>query len=75
MTRTTPTAELAEVQHGVSSWRFAIYLCRWPNGDFSIVAAENRSDAVFQLDEWGAARLDPLTVPATLQRDADPTVP
>ena len=41
--------------------RHAIYLCRWPNGDFSIVAAENRSDAVSQLDEWGAARPSYLT--------------
>jgi hypothetical protein len=32
-----------------------VYLYRWPNGEFSIVQAENRRDAILQLDEWGAA--------------------
>jgi hypothetical protein len=32
-----------------------IFLCRWPNGDFSIVAAHDLEDAVIQLDEWGNA--------------------
>ena len=33
----------------------AIYLCRWPNGDFSIVSARSKSDAIEMLDEWGNA--------------------
>ena len=33
----------------------AIYLCRWPNGEFSIVKAESRVDAIEKLDEWGNA--------------------
>jgi hypothetical protein len=33
----------------------AIFLCRWPNGDFSIVSASTKSDAVELLDEWGNA--------------------
>lgn len=33
----------------------AIYLCRWPNGDFSIVNAKDKSDAIEMLDEWGNA--------------------
>ena len=33
----------------------AIYLCRWPNGDFSIVSANTKSDAIELLDEWGNA--------------------
>jgi hypothetical protein len=33
----------------------AVYLCRWPNGEFSIVSAPNRADAVELLDEWGNA--------------------
>ncbi|MGA2119204.1 MAG: hypothetical protein ABSH56_31185 [Bryobacteraceae bacterium] len=33
----------------------AIYLCRWPNGDFSIVNARTKTDAVELLDEWGNA--------------------
>ena len=33
----------------------AVYLCRWPNGEFSIVSATNRADAIELLDEWGNA--------------------
>ena len=33
----------------------AVYLCRWPNGEFSIVSAPNRADAIELLDEWGNA--------------------
>jgi hypothetical protein len=33
----------------------AMYLCRWPNGDFSIVNASTKADAIELLDEWGNA--------------------
>ena len=33
----------------------ATYLCRWPNGEFSIVNAATKDDAVVLLDEWGNA--------------------
>ena len=36
-------------------WFMAIYICRWPNGEFSIVAARTKSDAIELLDEWGNA--------------------
>lgn len=32
-----------------------IYLCRWPNGEFSVVTAGTRQDAVAKLDEWAGA--------------------
>jgi hypothetical protein len=32
-----------------------LYLCRWPNGEFSVVKGDSRTDAVVQLDEWGPA--------------------
>jgi hypothetical protein len=32
-----------------------LYLCRWPNGEFSLVKAADREDAVVQLDEWAGA--------------------
>ena len=32
-----------------------MYLCRWPNGDFSVVSARTKSDAIELLDEWGNA--------------------
>jgi hypothetical protein len=31
------------------------YLCRWPNGEFSLVAANSRREAMVELDEWDAA--------------------
>jgi hypothetical protein len=30
----------------------AIYVCRWPNGEFSIVKARTKTDAIEMLDEW-----------------------
>jgi hypothetical protein len=32
-----------------------VYLCRWPNGDVSLVAANTRREALVELDEWDAA--------------------
>jgi hypothetical protein len=29
-----------------------MYMCRWPNGDFSVVMAATRRDALIELDEW-----------------------
>jgi len=29
-----------------------MYLCRWPNGEFSVVMAPTRRDALIELDEW-----------------------
>jgi hypothetical protein len=31
------------------------YLCRWPNGDFSMVKADSRRGAIIELDEWAGA--------------------
>jgi hypothetical protein len=31
----------------------AIFLCRWPNGSFSIIGAANKTEAVMELDEIG----------------------
>ena len=39
----------------------AIYLCRWPNGDCSVVSAKTKNDAVELLDEWGNAEQALLT--------------
>jgi hypothetical protein len=36
------------------------YLCRWPNGEFSIVTAGTREDAVAKLDEWAGAEASEL---------------
>ena len=39
----------------------AIYLCRWPNGDFSIVNARTKAEVIELLDEWGNAEQAFLT--------------
>jgi hypothetical protein len=39
----------------------AIYLCRWPNGEFSVVSAKSKNDAIELLDEWGNAEQASLT--------------
>jgi hypothetical protein len=33
----------------------AIFLCRWPNGEFSILSTKTKADAIDLLDEWGNA--------------------
>jgi hypothetical protein len=33
-----------------------MYLCRWPNGDFSAVHATSKQEAIFLLDDVGAAK-------------------
>ena len=38
-----------------------MYLCRWPNGEFSIVSARTKDDAIELLDEWGNAEQASLT--------------
>jgi len=39
-----------------------VYLCRWPNGEFSVVMAETRRDALMALDEWAGAQPSWLTL-------------
>src|SRR5215472_3042273 len=39
----------------------AIYLCRWPNGDCSVVSAKTKMDAIELLDEWGNAEEASIT--------------
>lgn len=43
------TDDLDEIEAGV-------YLCRWPNGDFSVVKADTQREASLLLDELGAAQ-------------------
>ena len=40
---------------GLDDVETGMYLCRWPNGEFSLVKAETRRDALIQLDEWVGA--------------------
>jgi hypothetical protein len=38
-----------------------LFLCRWPNGDFSVVKASSKDEAIELLDEIGNAEGSPLT--------------
>ena len=39
-----------------------VYLCRWPNGDLSVVSAANKERAIELLDEIGNAEGSPISV-------------
>src|SRR5215831_18749615 len=47
-------AELDE-EGELDEFETGVYLCRWPNGDFSLVTASTRREALVQLDEWAGA--------------------
>ena len=53
------------------------YLCRWQNGDFSVVFAVSKEDAIEQLDEWANAdgmqlwRMDPCMINFRLDDDGE----
>ena len=44
-----------------------LFLCRWPNGDCSVVLARTREDAVIELDQVGNAEGCPITALRTFQ--------
>jgi hypothetical protein len=44
-----------EPEDDLEEFETGLYLCRWPNGEFSLVKADDRQDAVVQLDEWAGA--------------------
>ena len=42
-------------QDDIDEFESGLYLCRWPNGDFSVVKANTRREAMIELDEWAGA--------------------
>ena len=44
-----------------------LFLCRWPNGDCSVVLARTRNDAIVDLDQVGNAEGCPITQVRTFQ--------
>jgi len=44
--------DTGEGEADLEEFETGLYLCRWPNGEFSLIKAEDRKDAVVQLDEW-----------------------
>lgn len=47
--------DTGETEADLEEFETGLYLCRWPNGEFSLVKADDRRDAVVQLDEWAGA--------------------
>jgi hypothetical protein len=47
--------DMSEIGDDEEEFETGLYLCRWPNGEFSLVKAADRKDAVVQLDEWAGA--------------------
>jgi hypothetical protein len=48
-------AEEEEDEEALDEWEDGLYLCRWPNGEFSIVKAASKREAIIDLDEWAGA--------------------
>ena len=44
-----------------------LFLCRWPNGDCSVVLARTQDDAIVELDQVGNAEGCPITQVRTFQ--------
>ena len=44
-----------------------LFLCRWPNGECSVVLARTKADAVIELDQVGNAEGCPITAVRTFQ--------
>jgi hypothetical protein len=42
-------------QDEIDEFESGLYLYRWPNGEFSVVKADNRREALIELDEWAGA--------------------
>jgi hypothetical protein len=47
---------------GFQEGKMPVYICRWPNGDFSVVSAANKERAIELLDEVGNAEGSPISV-------------
>ena len=47
--------EADEGDSDLDDFETGLYLCRWPNGDFSLVKADSKNHAVVHLDEWAGA--------------------
>jgi hypothetical protein len=44
-----------------------LFLCRWPNGECSVVLARTKDDAIIELDQVGNAEACPITQVRTFQ--------
>src|SRR5262249_9192965 len=44
-----------EEEDALDDYEADAFLCRWPNGGFSIVSAPSKREAILELDEWAGA--------------------
>jgi hypothetical protein len=49
------TEQIAPDDDELDRYDTGVYLCRWPNGEFSVVTADSKRDAIIALDEWAGA--------------------
>jgi hypothetical protein len=47
--------DTSEMEDDLEEFETGLYLCRWLHVEFSLVKADDRKDAVVQLDEWAGA--------------------
>jgi hypothetical protein len=66
--RPTVTGSSAD-EDDLDEWAEGLYLCRWPNGEFSLVKADSKRDALVQLDEWAGAEAEWLVPLETFMAD------
>ncbi len=62
------TDSLSE-EDDLDDWSEGLYLCRWPNGEFSVVKAHSKRDALVQLDEWAGGEPEWLIPLETFMAD------
>jgi hypothetical protein len=61
--------DIGDEEDELDEWESGLYLCRWPNGEFSVVKAENKRDAMVQLDQWAGAHVSWLVALETFLAD------
>jgi hypothetical protein len=67
-TTSTVTGSSAD-EDDLDEWSEGLDLCRWPNGEFSVVKADSKRDALVQLDEWAGAEAEWLVPLETFMAD------
>ncbi|MGC2661212.1 MAG: hypothetical protein WA324_24940 [Bryobacteraceae bacterium] len=65
----TSTSTGSSADDDLDDWSEGLYLCRWPNGEFSVVKADSKRDALVQLDEWAGAEAEWLVPLETFMAD------
>jgi hypothetical protein len=65
----TVVANSSTDEEDLDEWEEGLYLCRWPNGEFSVVKGASKRDALIRLDEWAGAQASWLVPLETFMAD------